>query len=178
LINHEFKTYKDRFLKEQAKVIELAAKNKAERKKRAKEIHKNVDDPIFNSEKREMLRFACNFHFQLRVHANMRVHVLNRKHEDDLKVRIEGVDLSICNPVGPLNAKLSLMMKRFIVDTFIRKSELKKSSQMNDGQFSSKKKGIFENERGTVRGDKGYLGRDIAKQSLFEVADVQPRTKL
>lgn len=108
----------------------------------------------------------------------MRVNILNKQHDHDLKIKIEGVDISVCNPVGPLNIKFSLMMKRFIVDTFIRKGELQRSNRINQGKFSGKKKGIFDQERGTVRGDKGYLGRDIAKQSLFEVAEVQPRTRM
>lgn len=76
-----------------------------------------------------------------------------------MRIKIEGVDFAICNPVGPINVKLSLMMRKFSVDTFFRGKEISKG-----GLMERPKQGIFGNsvtQGSLIRGSRltqGYGG--------------------
>ena len=107
-------------------------------------------DPFYNNEKKEMLKFAANFFFQMRVHTNVFVSVLDKDHKEDIRIKLEGLDFSVCNPVGPIHLKLSLMLRKLSLDTFFRGAEIQ------NGSFIERKKmGIFgesATDRGTLRG--------------------------
>ena len=95
-------------------------------------------DPIYNASRKEMLKFAANFHFQMRVHCNLYMSILNKDHKEDLRVKVEGLDFAVCNPVGPINVKLSLMLRKLSLDTYFRGNEITK------GAITDRKKmGIF-----------------------------------
>lgn len=125
-------------------------------------------DPLYDAEKKELLRFAANFHFQMRVHTNVCLNILNIDHQPELTVKIEGIDLSVCNPVGPLSVKLSLMLRKFSIDTYYRNREITINS------ITKKKKGIFDGERGTVRGSR----KQNQKESVFESGNIVERRKM
>jgi hypothetical protein len=87
----------------------------------------------------------------MRMHTNIYLSILNKEHKEDLRIKIEGVDFATCNPVGPINLKLSLMMRKFSVDTFFRGKEISKG-----GIMERKKQGIFGNTAadGSFRGSR------------------------
>lgn len=127
-------------------------------------------DPLYNAQRKELLRTAANFHFQMRVHTNLCVNLLNKFNEPELTVRIEGVDFSVCNPVGPLSVKLSLMLRKFSIDTYYRNREIAL------GSINRKKKGIFDGERGTVRGSKRRVHPE--KETIFDSGNIIERRKM
>lgn len=81
-------------------------------------------DPFYNNEKKEMLKFAANFFFQMRLHTNIFISILDKDHKEDMRIKLEGLDFSLCNPVGPINIKLSLMLRKLSIDTFFRGAEI------------------------------------------------------
>lgn len=113
-------------------------------------------DPFYNNEKKEMLKFAANFFFQTRVHTNIFISILDKDHKEDMRIKLEGLDFSLCNPVGPINIKLSLMLRKLSVDTFFRGAEIQ-----NGSFIERKRQGIFgesATDRGTLRGTKAPNG--------------------
>jgi len=103
-----------------------------------------------------MLKFAANFFFQTRVHTNIFISILDKDHKEDMRIKLEGLDFSLCNPVGPINIKLSLMLRKLSVDTFFRGAEIQ-----NGSFIERKRQGIFgesATDRGTLRGTKAPNG--------------------
>ena len=70
---------------------------------------------------------AANFHFQMRVHTNLYLVILNQEFKEEIRAKLEGFDFSVCNPVGPINLKMSLMLRKFSLDTYLRGKEISTS---------------------------------------------------
>lgn len=128
------------------------------------------NDPVYDAQKKQLLRMAANFHFQLRLHTNICVNLHNKEKEPELTIKLEGIDLSLCNPVGPMNIKLSFLLRKFSIDTYYRNRE------MSLNALNRKKKSIFGGERGTVRGSKRAPGDD--RDTIFDSGNIIERRKM
>lgn len=90
---------------------------------------------------------AANFFVQMRFHTNVVISILDRNHKEDLRISVEGADLSLCKPIGPINLKISLMLRKLTMDTYFRGSEI-----ANGNLVERQRQGIFgDPNKGSIR---------------------------
>ena len=172
-LKDEFKALRSIYqdaINEQLEQAELARRRNA---KRTANLPKS-NDPIYNTQQKELMYTTAGIHFQVRFHGSASINVLDKDHDKDLSIKLDGIDFSLCNPVGPPNVKISLMLKTLLIDTFLRKKDMAKN------KFVKRKRGIFEGERGTVRGDltsKRFDAGTELNKTIFDTTLVPERKK-
>jgi len=99
----------------------------------------------------------------MRAHTNIFVSILNKDHKEEIRSKLEGIDFAICNPVGPINLKMSLMMRKLSVDTFFRGKEISKGKILE-----RKKQGIFGSSATNASSFRGSrLTHGFAKSGVY-----------
>ena len=124
----EYRAYHKREQKSKAEALKQTKKKQLEKKQ--------ID---VGDKERKLLSKLSGFHIQARMHADVTINVLGEHRKKMFELKISGFDFSVCNPSGPLTAKLGVMMRKLRIDHWIHSSQLQK--------IEKKKKGIFETEQ-------------------------------
>lgn len=98
---------------------------------------------FYERKERKILSMLSKFHLQFRMHTNLSLNILSQKYEKLFNIGISGLDMSMCNPCGAFEARISLMMRKFHIDHYTVKSEMKTTQEsQNSSRAKNKVLGI------------------------------------